>query len=110
MTYARSGVQIMPSRRRYCAAGYPVQVLQRDNDRQLGFAQVLDLAAHSGCLKVCSAQYNVHLLLTPQIDSGISQLMQTLGLLYVGYFTKMRRLFWYFTKNRLALYVSLRVD
>jgi putative transposase len=86
MKYARSGLQIMPSCRRYCPAGYPVHVLQRDNDRQLCFAQASDLAAYSGWLKVCSDQYDVYLLLTPQIDSGISQLMQTLGRLNARYF------------------------
>ncbi|MFT6644947.1 MAG: putative transposase [Patiriisocius sp.] len=88
----------MPSRLRYCPAGYPVHVLQRGNDRQLCFAQESDLAAYASWLKAYSDQYkvrvhgwvfmtnHVHLLLTPQTDSGISQLMQTLGRLYVRYF------------------------
>ena len=86
----------MPSRLRYCPAGYPVHVLQRGNDRQLCFAQEADLAAYANWLKAYSDQYNVqvhgwvfmtnhvHLLLTPQTDSGISQLMQTLGRLYAS--------------------------
>ncbi|MFT4799488.1 MAG: hypothetical protein ACI9W1_002927 [Candidatus Azotimanducaceae bacterium] len=50
----------MPSRLRFCAAGYPVHVLQRGHDRQLCFAHELDstsvqrkarlLADHFACL------------------------------------------------------------
>jgi putative transposase len=88
----------MPSRPRYCPAGYPVHVIQRGNDRQLCFAEESDLAAYANWLNEYSDQYNVqvhgwvfmtnhvHLLLTPQTDAGISKLMQTLGRLYVRYF------------------------
>jgi putative transposase len=98
MTNARSGVQITPSRLRYCPAGYPARVLQRGNDRQLCFAQGSDLAKYASWLKSYSDRYNVqihgwvfmtnhvYLLLTPQIDFGISKLMQSLGPLYERYF------------------------
>jgi putative transposase len=88
----------MPSRPRYCPAGYPVHVIQRGNDRQLCFAEESDLAAYASWLQEYADQYNVqvhgwvfmtnhvHLLLTPQTDAGISKLMQTLGRLYVRYF------------------------
>jgi putative transposase len=88
----------MPSRPRYCPAGYPVHVIQRGNDRQLCFAEESDLAAYANWLNEYSDQYNVqvhgwvfmtnhvHLLLTPQTDAGTSKLMQTLGRLYVRYF------------------------
>jgi REP element-mobilizing transposase RayT len=84
---ARSCGQIMLSRCGYCPAGYPIHVLQGGNERQLGFAHASDLAVAASRLKVYADQYNVQvlgwvfmlnhvrLLLTPQTDSGMRQLM-----------------------------------
>ena len=76
----------------------PVHVVQRGNNRQVCFAKDADMAAYANWLgeyaeKFCVAIHgwvfmtnHVHLLLTPQDDSGVSKLMQTLGRLYVRYF------------------------
>ena len=88
----------MPRHPRFCPAGLPVHVVQRGNNRQVCFAKEGDLAAYANWLAESANKFNVnihgwvlmtnhvHLLVTPQSDSGVSQMIQTLGRLYVRHF------------------------
>jgi len=88
----------MPRRPRFCPAGFPVHVMQRGHNRQICFTSNADIAAYAHWLAEGALKYNVaihgwvfmtnhiHLLMTPDTDSAISQLMQYLGRLYVRYF------------------------
>lgn len=83
---------------RLSVAGYPHHVVQRGNNRQsifssnadfemlldlLGqFARKFDVAIHAYVLMT----NHFHLLLTPQSETGLPQLMQALGRSYVRYF------------------------
>ncbi len=83
---------------RICPPGIPQHIIQRGHNRQICFSDSVDFATYSNHLKESSALYGVdihawvfmtnhiHLLVTPQTDTAISQLMQTLGRRYVGYF------------------------
>lgn len=88
----------MARRPRFCPAGYPVHVVQRGNNRQICFAKESDLAAYTKWLGESAEKFevqihgwvlmtnHVHLLLTPQHDSGVSKLLQSLGRRYVRHF------------------------
>lgn len=88
----------MPRRPRFCPAGLPVHVVQRGNNRQVCFAKEGDLAAYANWLAESADKFNVdvhgwvlmtnhvHLLVTPQSESAVSQMIQTLGRLYVRHF------------------------
>ena len=88
----------MPRHPRFCPAGYPVHVVQRGNNRQVCFAKEQDLAAYANWLGEYAEKFevhvhgwvlmtnHVHLLMTPQSDSGVTRLLQTLGRQYVRYF------------------------
>lgn len=76
----------------------PVHVIQRGNNRQACFVSDEDHGAYADWLKDYSKKYkveihawvmmtnHVHLLCTPRQESGISQMMQSLGRRYVQYF------------------------
>ena len=88
----------MPRHPRFCPPGYPVHVVQRGNNRQVCFAKEADLAVYAKWLGDYAEKFeihihgwvlmtnHVHLLVTPLGDSGVSQLIQTLGRQYVRYF------------------------
>lgn len=75
----------------------PQHVVQRGNNRQVCFFVGQDYTVYLDKLKEYSRQYkvavhayvlmtnHVHLLMTPETTSGISQLMQSLGRYYVRY-------------------------
>ncbi len=83
---------------RLTLAGYPHHVIQRGNNRQPIFAadedrqRLLDLLAeHAAAFRVAVHAYvlmdnHFHLLLTPETDEGLPQMMQAVGRRYVRYF------------------------
>lgn len=90
----------MPRLPRISPAGIAVHVIQRGNNRQASFVSDEDHWAYTDWLKGCSSRYrvdihawvmmtnHVHLLLTPQDDSGVSKMMQAVGRRYVQYFNR----------------------
>ncbi|MDH5649221.1 MAG: transposase [Gammaproteobacteria bacterium] len=83
---------------RLCLPGIPQHIIQRGNNRQACFASEEDFAAYAHWLIEYSQRYkvaihawvfmtnHVHLLVTPETETAISQMMQTLGRHYVRYF------------------------
>ena len=77
--------------------GIPQHVIQRGNNRQVSFFNDTDYAVYLDKLKLYSTKYSVavhsyvlmtnhvHLLMTPETEQGISQVMQALGRYYVRY-------------------------
>ncbi len=88
----------MPRRPRFCPKNVPAHIIQRGNNRQAIFAAESDLAAYAHWLREAAVKFqvnihgwvfmtnHVHLLLTPSTDSGISKLIQSLGLRYSRHF------------------------
>ena len=88
----------MARQTRLTVPGYPHHVIQRGNDRQPIFRDDADrqrlwdlLLEHTQRLKVAVHAYvfmdnHFHLLLTPQTEDGLPQLMQAVGRSYVRYF------------------------
>ena len=76
-------------------AGIPQHVVQRGNNRQVSFFAEQDYAVYPDKLKDYAKKYqvnvhafvlmtnHVHLLMTPETEKGVSQLMQSLGRYYV---------------------------
>jgi putative transposase len=81
-------------------AGIPQHVVQRGNNRQVSFFAEQDYAVYLDKLKDYAKKYqvnvhafvlmtnHVHLLMSPETDKGVSQLMQSLGRYYVMYINK----------------------
>ncbi|GAC19579.1 transposase [Paraglaciecola arctica] len=81
-------------------AGIPQHVVQRGNNRQVSFFAEQDYAVYLDKLKDYAKKYqvnvhafvlmtnHVHLLMTPETEKGVSQLMQSLGRYYVMYINK----------------------
>ena len=77
--------------------GIPQHVIQRGNNKQASFFSDKDYAVYLDKLKLYSEKYSVavhsyvlmtnhvHLLMTPETEQGVSQLMQSLGRYYVRY-------------------------
>ena len=77
--------------------GVPQHVIQRGNNREVCFFADKDYAVYLDKLKEYGCKYgvsvhsfvlmtnHVHLLMTPETEKGVSQLMQSLGRYYVGY-------------------------
>ncbi len=77
--------------------GIPQHVVQRGNNREACFFHDEDYAVYLDKLKIYSKKYHVavhsyvlmtnhvHLLMTPEAETGVSQLMQSLGRYYVRY-------------------------
>jgi putative transposase len=77
--------------------GTPQHVIQRGNNKQVSFFNDEDYAVYLDKLKLYSQKYSVavhsyilmtnhvHLLMTPETEHGVSQLMQSLGRYYVRY-------------------------
>ncbi len=83
---------------RVAPVGVPQHIIQRGNNRQVCFAGEEDMKAYLHWLKEMSKKYqvdihawvlmtnHVHLLCTPWKENAVSQMMQSLGRLYVRYF------------------------
>ena len=90
----------MARRLRVSSAGVPEHLIQRGNNRQAIFACEEDMQAYVGWLKTYAKKYkvsvhawvlmtnHVHILCTPSSNDGISQMMQSLGRMYVMYFNR----------------------
>jgi putative transposase len=90
----------MARKQRVSSIGVPEHLIQRGNNRQAIFACEEDMQAYVGWLKTYSKKYkvsvhawvlmtnHVHLLCTPSSVNGISQMMQSLGRMYVTYFNR----------------------
>ena len=90
----------MARRLRVSSAGVSEHLIQRGNNRQAIFACEEDMQAYVGWLKTYSKKYkvsvhawvlmtnHVHILCTPSSNDGISQMMQSLGRMYVMYFNR----------------------
>jgi putative transposase len=93
----------MPRLSRITPANIPVHIIQRGNNRQACFGCDEDFAAYADWLKLYSKKYgidihawvfmtnHIHLLCTPQNETGISKMMQSLGRNYVQYFNHQYR-------------------
>jgi putative transposase len=80
--------------------GIPQHIVQRGNNRQVSFFAEQDYAVYLDKLKDYAKKYkvavhayvlmtnHVHLLMTPETEKGVSQLMQALGRYYVMYINK----------------------
>ena len=80
--------------------GTPQHIIQRGNNRQVCFASEQDIACYASWLKEYSQKYrveihawvfmtnHVHLLVTPQENDAISNMMQAIGRRYVRYFNR----------------------
>ena len=81
----------------------PQHIVQRGNNRQSCFFSDCDYAVYLNKLKEYAIQFqvaihayvlminHVHLLATPQIDIGVSPMMQALGRYYARHFNKRYR-------------------
>lgn len=90
----------MPRRPRKCLPGIPSHVITRGNNHQACFRSELDYYIYIECLDDALERYkvslhayvfmtnHVHLLMTPETETGISNVMQSLGRRYVQYFNK----------------------
>ncbi|WP_057833292.1 transposase [Colwellia sp. TT2012] len=90
----------MPRKSRVSLAGVAEHVIQRGNNRQAIFACENDMKVYVTWLKQYSKKYkvaihawvlmtnHVHILCSPANHSGISQMMQSLGRMYVMYFNR----------------------
>jgi len=77
--------------------GIPQHVIQRGNNKQVSFFNDKDYVVYLDKLKLYSKKYSVavhsyvlmtnhvHLLMTPETEQGVSQVMQALGRYYVRY-------------------------
>jgi putative transposase len=77
--------------------GIPQHVIQRGNNKQVSFFNDKDYVVYLDKLKLYSKKYSVavhgyvlmtnhvHLLMTPETEQGVSQMMQSLGRYYVRY-------------------------
>lgn len=87
----------MPRKRRFQVPGLPAHVVQRGNNRQAIFFASSDYAAYLNWLREGIERYDcelhayvlmtnhVHLLVTPNTQEGIGQLMQYVGRHFVPY-------------------------
>jgi putative transposase len=87
----------MPRLPRLNLPGIPQHIIQRGNNKQVSFFSDKDYAVYLDKLQLYSEKYSVavhsyvlmtnhvHLLMTPETEKGVSQLMQSLGRYYVRY-------------------------
>lgn len=87
----------MPRKPRMYMAGVPSHVIQRGNNRDICFFAEQDYLFYLECLQTACDKYHVnvhayvlmtnhvHLLMTPQDETGISRVMQSIGRRYVQY-------------------------
>ncbi len=93
----------MPRKPRFNLPGIPQHVIQRGNNRAPCFFHAVDYRRYLDDLAAAAARYqcqihayvlmtnHVHLLVTPLVEYGISQLMQALGPRYVRYVNRRYR-------------------
>lgn len=87
----------MPRKPRFYVSGMPVHVVQRGNNRDPIFFDDADYRAYLKWLKEAANKYrcaihayvlmtnHVHLLVTPEDETGVSRMMQYVGRYYVPY-------------------------
>jgi len=87
----------MARKPRFNLVGVPQHVIQRGNNREPCFYAVEDYRKYLECLEESTEKFrclihayvlmtnHVHLLVTPQQDYGVSQMMQSIGRKYVRY-------------------------
>jgi putative transposase len=87
----------MPRKPRFNLPGVPQHIIQRGNNREPCFYSSDDYQKYLDDLKQSAEKYDcrihayvlmtnhVHLLVTPMLENGISQMMQALGRRYVNY-------------------------
>lgn len=85
---------------RFMPVGLPQHVIQRGNNRQVTFCCDQDFWFYVNCLKEYSSKFDVqvhawvlmtnhvHLLVTPMREEAVSNMMQSVGRMYVRYFNK----------------------
>lgn len=90
----------MPRKSRFNLVGIPQHVIQRGNNREPCFFAEEDYRRYLDDLSESASKFHcrfhayilmtnhVHLLVTPMMESGISQMMQALGRRYVYYVNK----------------------
>jgi len=90
----------MPRKPRFNLIGIPQHVIQRGNNREPCFYAEQDYRRYLGDLQEVAKKYHcrihayvlmtnhVHILVTPMVEHGISQMMQALGRRYVYYIKK----------------------
>jgi len=90
----------MPRKPRFNLPGVPQHLIQRGNNRQPCFLADIDYRRYLDDLAEASLKYHihvhayvlmtnhVHILATPMVENGLSQLMQALGRRYVRYFNR----------------------
>jgi len=90
----------MPRKPRFNLPGVPQHIIQRGNNREPCFLAKEDHRRYLDDLTEAASKYNcrihayvlmtnhVHLLATPMIEDGLSQMMQALGRRYVRYFNR----------------------
>ena len=88
---------------RICPVDIPQHIIQRGNNRHACFVTDQDFITYSAYLKEYADQFevqvhawvfmtnHVHLLCTPNVENGISNMMQALGRRYVRYFNNAYR-------------------
>ncbi len=93
----------MPRKPRFNLPGIPQHVIQRGNNRAPCFFHEVDYRRYLDDLAAAAARYqcqihayvlmtnHVHLLVTPLVEYGISQMMQALGPRYVRYINRSYR-------------------
>ena len=90
----------MPRKPRFNIVGLPQHVIQRGNNREPCFFSEHDYRCYLEALEDVVVKYDcrihayvlmtnhVHMLISPMVDHGISQMMQALGRRYVYYVNK----------------------
>ena len=90
----------MPRKPRFNLVGIPQHVIQRGNNREPCFFSEEDYRHYLEDLQASAEKFHcrihayvlmtnhVHLLVTPMVDSGVSQMMQALGRRYVYFVNK----------------------
>ena len=90
----------MPRKPRFNLPGIPQHIIQRGNNREPCFYSEKDYRRYLDDLRESASRYDcrvhayvlmtnhVHLLVTPMIENGVSQMMQALGRRYVKYFNQ----------------------
>lgn len=93
----------MARRPRFAIAGVPLHVIQRGNNRNACFFDASDYRFYLECLAEAAEKYgchihayvlmtnHVHILVTPNEDYAVSQMMQSVGRRYVGYVNRSYR-------------------
>lgn len=90
----------MPPKPRFNVPGIPQHIIQRGNNRDPCFYSEVDYRRYLDDLRESASKFHcrihayvlmknhVHLLLTPMVENGVSQMMQTLARRYATYFNQ----------------------